>query len=210
DVCSSDLWTPRPGEQTRQEQVGRAGAASRFPPERGVREHELQSVCRRHNRRAAAATVVGWVSGHRPMDGAIAAGRMGLVTATVMDGKATLQELLGELAARVEKLKANGVTPGLGTLLVGDDPGSHSYVRAKHRDCAKVGITSIQRELPADATQADVERAVDELNADPACTAFIVQLPLPKGLDAGAALGRIDPMKDADGLAPVSLGRLVL
>jgi methylenetetrahydrofolate dehydrogenase (NADP+) / methenyltetrahydrofolate cyclohydrolase len=135
---------------------------------------------------------------------------MGIVTATVMDGKATLQEILGELAARVEKLQAGGVTPGLGTLLVGDDPGSHSYVRGKHRDCAKVGITSLQRELPADATQADVERAVDELNADPTCTGFIVQLPLPKGLDAGAALERIDPMKDADGLAPVSLGRLVL
>jgi methylenetetrahydrofolate dehydrogenase (NADP+) / methenyltetrahydrofolate cyclohydrolase len=132
------------------------------------------------------------------------------VTATVMDGKATLNEILGELTVRVEKLKAAGVTPGLGTLLVGDDPGSHSYVRGKHRDCAKVGITSLQKELPADATQADVERAIDELNADPTCTGFIVQLPLPKGLDAGAALERIDPAKDADGLHPVSLGRLVL
>ena len=102
------------------------------------------------------------------------------------------------------------MTPGLGTLLVGDDPGSHAYVRGKHRDCAKVGIASIQRELPADATQADVERAIDELNADPACTGFIVQLPLPRGLDEGAALERIDPAKDADGLHPVSLGRLVL
>src|SRR3954468_18610754 len=135
---------------------------------------------------------------------------MGGVTATVMDGNAALREILGELTGRVEKLIAAGVTPGLGTLLVGDDPGSHSYVRGKHRDCAKVGITSIQRELPADATQADVERAIDELNADPACTGFIVQLPLPQGLDAGAALERIDPAKDADGLAPVSLGRLVL
>ncbi|NMH94366.1 bifunctional methylenetetrahydrofolate dehydrogenase/methenyltetrahydrofolate cyclohydrolase [Pseudonocardia bannensis] len=132
------------------------------------------------------------------------------VTATVMDGKATLDEMLAELAVRVEKLTAAGVTPGLGTLLVGDDPGSHSYVRAKHRDCAKVGITSIQRELPADASQADVERVIDELNADPAVTGYIVQLPLPRGLDAGAALERIDPSKDADGLHPVNLGRLVL
>jgi methylenetetrahydrofolate dehydrogenase (NADP+)/methenyltetrahydrofolate cyclohydrolase len=132
------------------------------------------------------------------------------VTATVMDGNATLAAILDELRGRIEKLAAAGVTPGLGTLLVGDDPGSRSYVRAKHRDCAKVGIASIQRELPATATQADVERAIDELNADPACTAFIVQLPLPRGLDAGAALERIDPGKDADGLHPVNLGRLVL
>lgn len=132
------------------------------------------------------------------------------MTAILMDGNATLNDLLGELAGRIEKLQADGVPPGLGTLLVGDDPGSHAYVRGKHRDCAKVGITSIQKELPADATQADVERAIDELNADPACTGFIVQLPLPQGLDAGAALERIDPAKDADGLAPVSLGRLVL
>jgi methylenetetrahydrofolate dehydrogenase (NADP+)/methenyltetrahydrofolate cyclohydrolase len=132
------------------------------------------------------------------------------VTAIVMDGKATLSDILGELTGRIEKLAAAGITPGLGTLLVGDDPGSHSYVRAKHRDCAKVGIASLQRELPADATQADVERAIDELNDDPACTGFIVQLPLPRGLDAGAALERIDPAKDADGLHPVNLGRLVL
>ena len=112
------------------------------------------------------------------------------MTATVMDGKAALAEILVDLTARVEKLAAAGVTPGLGTLLVGDDPGSHAYVRGKHRDCAKVGIASIQRELPADATQADVERAIDELNADPACTGFIVQLPLPararRGRRAGA------------------------
>lgn len=132
------------------------------------------------------------------------------MTATLMDGRATLDLILDELAGRIEKLAAAGVTPGLGTLLVGDDPGSQSYVRGKHRDCARVGITSIQRQLPADATQADVERAVDELNADPSCTGFIVQLPLPAGLDAGAALERIDPAKDADGLTPVSLGRLVL
>ncbi len=134
----------------------------------------------------------------------------GRVTVTIMDGKATLETILGELSGRIEKLVAGGVTPGLGTLLVGDDPGSRSYVGGKHRDCAKVGITSIRRDLPADATQADVERAIDELNADPSCTGFIVQLPLPKGLDAGAALERVDPAKDADGLHPVSLGRLVL
>jgi methylenetetrahydrofolate dehydrogenase (NADP+) / methenyltetrahydrofolate cyclohydrolase len=132
------------------------------------------------------------------------------VTATVMDGRAALTAILDELRGRVEKLAAAGATPGLGTILVGDDPGSHSYVRGKHRDCARVGITSIQRELPADARQADVEAVIDELNADPACTGFIVQLPLPRGLDAGAALERVDPGKDADGLHPVNLGRLVL
>ena len=132
------------------------------------------------------------------------------MTATVMDGKAALAEILVDLTGRVEKLAAAGVTPGLGTLLVGDDPGSHAYVRGKHRDCAKVGIASIQRELPGEATQSDVERAIDELNADPTCTGFIVQLPLPRGLDEGAALERVDPAKDADGLHPVSLGRLVL
>src|SRR4051812_9395577 len=135
---------------------------------------------------------------------------MGGVTATLMDGKATLAAILDELSGRIEKLAAAGVTPGLGTVLVGDDPGSHSYVRAKHRDCAEVGIASIQRELPADASQADVLAVIDELNADPACTGYIVQLPLPAGLDAGAALERIDPAKDADGLHPVNLGRLVL
>lgn len=132
------------------------------------------------------------------------------MTATVMDGKVALAEILDELGGRVQKLAAAGVTPGLGTLLVGDDPGSRSYVRGKHRDCAKVGITSIQRELPATATQAEVEAAIDELNADPACTGFIVQLPLPRGLDTGAALARVEPTKDADGLHPVNLGRLVL
>ena len=132
------------------------------------------------------------------------------MTATVMDGRAALAAILDDLRGRVEKLTAAGVVPGLGTVLVGDDPGSRSYVRGKHRDCAKVGIASIQRELPADATQAEVEAVIDELNADPACTGYIVQLPLPRGLDAGAALERIDPGKDADGLHPVNLGRLVL
>jgi methylenetetrahydrofolate dehydrogenase (NADP+) / methenyltetrahydrofolate cyclohydrolase len=132
------------------------------------------------------------------------------VTAIVMDGRAALAAILDDLRGRVEKLAAAGAVPGLGTVLVGDDPGSHSYVRGKHRDCAKVGISSIQRELPATATQADVEAVIDELNADPSCTGYIVQLPLPRGLDAGAALERIDPAKDADGLHPVNLGRLVL
>ncbi|PVZ07942.1 methylenetetrahydrofolate dehydrogenase (NADP+)/methenyltetrahydrofolate cyclohydrolase [Actinomycetospora cinnamomea] len=133
-----------------------------------------------------------------------------MVTATKLDGKATLATILEDLRARVDALTAAGRTPGLGTVLVGDDPGSHSYVRGKHNDCAKVGIASIRRDLPADATQADVEATIDELNADPACTGYIVQLPLPKGLDAGAALERIDPDKDADGLHPTNLGRLVL
>lgn len=132
------------------------------------------------------------------------------VTATRLDGKATLAAILDNLTARVSALTAAGRTPGLGTVLVGDDAGSHSYVRGKHSDCAKVGITSLRRDLPADATQADVEAAIDDLNADPACTGYIVQLPLPKGLDPGAALERIDPDKDADGLHPTNLGRLVL
>ena len=132
------------------------------------------------------------------------------MTARVMDGRATLAERLDDLAQRVEKLTAVGLTPGLGTVLVGDDAGSHAYVRGKHRDCAKIGVTSLQRELPADATQGDVHAVIDELNADPACTGFIVQLPLPSGLDSGAALERVDPAKDADGLHPTNLGRLVL
>jgi len=132
------------------------------------------------------------------------------VTATILDGKATLETILHELRGRIEVLRERGVVPGLGTVLVGDDPGSHSYVRGKHRDCAKVGITSIQRVLPADATQTQVEGVIDELNADPACTGYIVQLPLPAQLDSGALLERIDPNKDADGLHPVNLGRLVL
>ena len=100
--------------------------------------------------------------------------------------------------------------PGLGTVLVGDDPGSRAYVDGKHRDCAQVGIASIRSELPDDATQAEVEAVIDELNADPACTGFIVQLPLPEGLDDDAVLERVDPAKDADGLHPANLGRLVL
>ncbi|MFC1404387.1 MULTISPECIES: bifunctional methylenetetrahydrofolate dehydrogenase/methenyltetrahydrofolate cyclohydrolase [Streptacidiphilus] len=132
------------------------------------------------------------------------------MTAQILDGKATAAAIKSELAVRIDALKAKGVQPGLGTVLVGDDPGSHSYVRGKHRDCAEVGIASIQRELPADATQSDVEEVVRELNANPACTGYIVQLPLPKGLDEKRVLELMDPAKDADGLHPMSLGRLVL
>jgi methylenetetrahydrofolate dehydrogenase (NADP+)/methenyltetrahydrofolate cyclohydrolase len=132
------------------------------------------------------------------------------VSATILDGKATAADIRADLTGRVARLRERGVVPGLGTVLVGDDPGSRSYVAGKHRDCAQVGITSLERELPADATQAQLEAVIDELNADPACTGYIVQLPLPAGLDAGAALSRMDPAKDADGLHPTNLGRLVL
>jgi methylenetetrahydrofolate dehydrogenase (NADP+)/methenyltetrahydrofolate cyclohydrolase len=132
------------------------------------------------------------------------------VTAKILDGKATLATIKTELAVRVAALAEQGIVPGLGTLLVGDDPGSTWYVAAKHKDCAEIGIASIRRDLPATATQREVEAAVDELNADDACTAYLVQLPLPKGLDENAVLERIDPAKDADGLHPMSLGRLVL
>ena len=132
------------------------------------------------------------------------------MTATILDGKATLAAIKEELRVRVKALTDAGRTPGLGTILVGDDPGSRAYVNGKHRDCADVGIVSIRRDLPADASLADVEAAVDELNADPACTGYLVQLPLPAGLDEQRVLERVDPAKDADGLHPVSLGRLVL
>jgi len=128
----------------------------------------------------------------------------------ILDGKATAATIKAELATRVAGLAERGVRPGLGTVLVGDDPGSRAYVNGKHRDCAEVGIASIRRDLPADATQGQVEVVVDELNADPACTGYIVQLPLPAGIDANAVLSRIDPDKDADGLHPLNLGRLVL
>jgi len=132
------------------------------------------------------------------------------VTAHVLDGRAVAAAILVDLTGRVERLSAVGRRPGLGTVLVGDDPGSHSYVAGKHRDCAQVGITSIARELPATASQAEIEAVVDELNADPTCTGFIVQLPMPPGIDSGAVLQLLDPAKDADGLHPTSLGRLVL
>jgi methylenetetrahydrofolate dehydrogenase (NADP+)/methenyltetrahydrofolate cyclohydrolase len=135
---------------------------------------------------------------------------MARVTATILDGKATRDAIFDDLGLRVAALARHGVVPGLGTVLVGDDPGSHSYVRGKHNACAKVGITSIRRDLPADITQARLGEVIDELNADPACTGYLIQLPLPGHLDAGAALERIDPAKDSDGLHPMNLGRLVL
>jgi methylenetetrahydrofolate dehydrogenase (NADP+)/methenyltetrahydrofolate cyclohydrolase len=135
---------------------------------------------------------------------------MGRVSAIRLDGKATRDEIFTDLSVRVEKLRAEGIVPGLGTILVGDDPGSHSYVKGKHNDCARIGVESIRRDLAADITQQQLDDAIDELNADPACTGYIVQLPLPKHLDENAALERIDPDKDADGLHPINLGRLVL
>jgi methylenetetrahydrofolate dehydrogenase (NADP+) / methenyltetrahydrofolate cyclohydrolase len=132
------------------------------------------------------------------------------VTATVLDGKATRDEIFADLTQRVNALTAAGRTPGLGTILVGDDPGSQAYVRGKHADCAKVGILSIRRDLPADISQAKLDETIDELNENPECTGYIVQLPLPRGLDENAALERVDPGKDADGLHPTNLGRLVL
>jgi methylenetetrahydrofolate dehydrogenase (NADP+)/methenyltetrahydrofolate cyclohydrolase len=132
------------------------------------------------------------------------------VTARILDGKATATAIKAELTARVEKLKESGVVPGLATVLVGDDPGSRWYVNGKHKDCAEVGIESIRIDLPADVPQSAVEDAVAELNANPACTGYIVQLPLPRHMDANAVLGMIDPAKDADGLHPTNLGWLVL
>ena len=132
------------------------------------------------------------------------------MTARILDGKATAAEVKADLKRRVAVLAAAGRVPGLGTVLVGDDPGSRAYVNGKHRDSLEVGIASIRRELPADASQEQVEAVVDELNADPACTGYIVQLPLPAGLDPYRVLERMDPAKDADGLHPVSLGKLVL
>ncbi len=135
---------------------------------------------------------------------------MDRVGAITLDGKATRDEIFIDLKKRVAALTAQGRTPGLGTVLVGEDPGSQAYVRGKHSDCAKVGITSIRRDLPADIDQATINETIDELNANPECTGYIVQLPLPRHLDENAALERIDPDKDADGLHPMNLGRLVL
>jgi methylenetetrahydrofolate dehydrogenase (NADP+)/methenyltetrahydrofolate cyclohydrolase len=132
------------------------------------------------------------------------------MTAQVLDGTATAAAIKAELTVRVAALAAKGVRPGLGTLLVGDDPGSRWYVNGKHKDCAEVGIASIREDLPATATQADIEAAVARLNADPECTGFIVQLPLPQGIDTNRVLELVDPDKDADGLHPTNLGRLVL
>ncbi len=132
------------------------------------------------------------------------------MTAALLDGKATAAAIRADLGVRVARLSAAGSTPGLGTVLVGDDPGSRAYVAGKHRDCAEVGMVGIERVLPADAAQADVEAVVRELNDDPACTGYLVQLPLPAGLDSSAVLELMDPRKDADGLHPTNLGRLVL
>ncbi|MEV5413965.1 bifunctional methylenetetrahydrofolate dehydrogenase/methenyltetrahydrofolate cyclohydrolase [Thermopolyspora sp. NPDC052614] len=131
------------------------------------------------------------------------------MTARILDGKATAAKIKADVARRVAKLAEQGRRPGLGTILVGEDPGSQVYVAGKHRDCAEVGIASIRVDLPATASQAEVEAAIDELNADPACTGYLIQLPLPGHLDSRPLLERIDPAKDADGLHPVNLGRLV-
>ena len=132
------------------------------------------------------------------------------MTATILDGKATAAAVKASLASRVAALRARGIAPGLATVLVGDDPGSHAYVGGKHRDCAEVGIASIRVDMPATSTQAEVEAEVRRLNDDPAVTGYIVQLPLPKGLDSNRVLEIMDPAKDADGLHPMNLGRLVL
>ena len=132
------------------------------------------------------------------------------MTAIILDGKKTAEKIKSQLAKRVEILKSKGVSPGLGTILVGDDPGSHAYVGGKHKDCSEVGIASIRVDLPSSASQEDVMKSIEKLNNDPNCTGYIVQLPLPKGLNANRALEAMDPKKDADGLHPVNLGRLVL
>ncbi|MGL4832754.1 MAG: bifunctional methylenetetrahydrofolate dehydrogenase/methenyltetrahydrofolate cyclohydrolase [Propionibacteriaceae bacterium] len=132
------------------------------------------------------------------------------MTAQLLDGKAVAAQIKTELAARVAKLKEQGVVPGLGTVLVGDDPGSHSYVGMKHKDCAQIGIESIRVDLPATATAQELQQQIERLNTDPACTGYIVQLPLPKHLPENDILAMIDPAKDADGLHPINLGKLVL
>ena len=130
------------------------------------------------------------------------------MTAQRLDGEATLKEIKAELTQRLALLREHGIVPGLGTVLVGDDPGSHWYVGAKHKDCAAIGIESLRRDLPATASQAEVEAVIDELNADPGCTGFLVQQPT--GLDEFALVSRVDPDKDVDGLHPANLGKLVL
>lgn len=132
------------------------------------------------------------------------------MTAQILDGKSAAAAIKAELKERVAALSAQGIVPGLGTLLVGEDPGSQWYVAGKHRDCAEVGISSIREDLPASASQQDIIEAIERLNANPQCTGYIVQLPLPKGIDTNKVLELIDPAKDADGLHPTNLGRLVL
>ena len=136
--------------------------------------------------------------------------KINAMAATKLDGKLYRDEIFEDLEKRVERLKEAGYTPGLATVLVGDDPGSHSYVKMKHRDCEQIGIASIRRDLPADTTQEELEAVITELNESPECTGYIVQFPLPKHLDENRSLGLIDPEKDADGLHPVNLGKLVL
>ena len=131
------------------------------------------------------------------------------MSAQILDGKAVAAAIKAELTTRVTALKALGITPGLGTVLVGDDPGSHSYVGGKHRDCQEVGINSIRIDLPKNATEKDVLAAIADLNSSKECTGYIVQLPLPKGINTQKVLEAIDPSKDADGLHPLNLGRLV-
>ena len=130
--------------------------------------------------------------------------------AVKIDGKMVSAQIKANLAERVASLKERGVNPGLGTILVGSDPGSVKYVAGKHADCAEIGVNSIRKELSADATFEQIAEAVQELNADPACTGYIVQLPLPKGIDENAIIDLIDPKKDADGMHPYNLGELVL
>ncbi|WP_182170226.1 bifunctional methylenetetrahydrofolate dehydrogenase/methenyltetrahydrofolate cyclohydrolase [Flaviflexus equikiangi] len=132
------------------------------------------------------------------------------MTARVLDGKATAATIKAELAHRVSELAARGIIPGLGTVLVGDDPGSQKYVAGKHRDCEEVGIVSIREDLPGDASEEEILAAIRRLNDDDACTGYIVQLPLPRGVDTNAILEAVDPGKDADGLHPTNLGRLAL
>jgi methylenetetrahydrofolate dehydrogenase (NADP+) / methenyltetrahydrofolate cyclohydrolase len=132
------------------------------------------------------------------------------MSAQILDGKAVAVAIKAELTVRVTALKAKGITPGLGTILVGDDPGSHSYVSGKHRDCQEVGINSIRIDLSQNATEKDVLAAIADLNSSKECTGYIVQLPLPKGINTQRILEAIDPSKDADGLHPFNLGRLVL
>ncbi len=131
------------------------------------------------------------------------------MSAQILDGKAVSAAIKAELTVRVKALKAQGVTPGLGTVLVGDDPGSHSYVAGKHRDCQEVGINSIRVDLPQSATEKDILAAIADLNSSQECTGYIVQLPLPQGINTQRVLEAIDPDKDADGLHPLNLGRLV-
>lgn len=132
------------------------------------------------------------------------------MSAVILDGKATAQKIKTNLIKRVQDLKSKGINPGLGTILVGDDAGSHAYVGGKHKDCAEVGINSIRIDLPKTASQLDVMNSIEKLNNDASCTGFIVQLPLPGGLDSNKALEAINPQKDADGLHPINLGKLVL